>query len=374
VLLATAVAGCRGGSGGVPEVRLIPPSADAKAAVEVVGLDAADLERLRAATLTRDEWNAVFRVSVGDGQPAVLGDYIVDGNVVRFTPLFPFDLGRQYHAMFAVAAIPGGSADDRREVSAVVSLPAPAIEPTTVVAHVFPSSDVVPENQLRLYIHFSAPMGRRGGLDFIRLLDDKGEEVEDAFLPLDAEFWNDDHTRYTVFFDPGRQKRGILPNQQMGRSLEPGKGYTLVVDREWQDANGQPLKDEFRRTFRVEGADERPLDVKAWRITPPAAETRDAVVVDFPEALDHGLLIRALGVSDPSGAFLPGDVAIEAGERRWRFTPKQRWQASTYSITALPVLEDLAGNRLGRAFEVDEFSRVDSSREGDRTSVPFVVR
>ena len=75
---------------------------------------------------------------------------------------------------------------------------------TTVVAQVYPTSDVVPENQLRLYIHFSAPMGLKGGLDYIHLLDDAGSEVKDPFLPLDTEFWNDDRTRYTVFFDPGR--------------------------------------------------------------------------------------------------------------------------------------------------------------------------
>jgi hypothetical protein len=373
LLVSALVAGCRAESLTGPEVRMIPPAAGAKGAIEVSGLDAADAQRLRATTLTRDEWNAVLRVSVGDGQPAVLGDYAVESGALRFTPLFPFDLGRQYQVTFVAAAIPGGAVDDPRRFSGIVSLPAPEIEPSTVVSRVFPSSDVVPENQLRLYIHFSAPMGRRGGLEFIRLLDEKGEAVEDPFLPLDAEFWNGDFTRYTVFFDPGRQKRGILPNQEMGRSLEPGKQYTLVVDREWRDANGQALKDEFRRTFRVEAADERPLDVKAWRITPPAADTRDAVVVTFPESLDHGLLLRALGVTDASGTFLQGEIAVDAAETRWRFTPKQAWQATTYQVTALPVLEDLAGNRIGRAFEVDEFSRVDSDREGERTNVPFRV-
>ena len=72
---------------------------------------------------------------------------------------------------------------------------------------------------------------------------------KDPFLPLDAEFWNDDHTRYTVFFDPGRQKRGIPPNQQMGRSLEIGKRYTLVVSRDWPDGKGLPLKEQFRKAL-----------------------------------------------------------------------------------------------------------------------------
>ena len=40
-------------------------------------------------------------------------------------------------------------------------LAAAAAAPPTSVTHVFPSSDVLPENQLRIYIHFSGPMGRR---------------------------------------------------------------------------------------------------------------------------------------------------------------------------------------------------------------------
>ena len=140
----------------------------------------------------------------------------------------------------------------------------------------FPTADVVPENQLRLYIHFSAPMGMRGGLDFVHLLDEAGQEVKDPFLPLDAEFWNDDRTRYTVFFDPGRQKRGIAPIADMGRSLTEGKSYTLVVDAAWRDGNGLPLKQAFRRTFKVGPPDERPLDPKTWKIAAPAAGSSHA--------------------------------------------------------------------------------------------------
>jgi hypothetical protein len=320
-------------------------------------------EHLRAmrADMTREQWNDVLRVSVGDGQPAMLGDYALSGNTLRFTPMFPLDPGREYHVIFAPA-----------HLTAKVVLPASKAEPSTTVSHVYPSTDVVPENQLRLYIHFSAPMGLRGGLDYIRLVGAQGETVVDPFLPLDTEFWNGDHTRYTVFFDPGRQKRGITPNRQMGRSLEPGKRYTLVVDRAWRDANGLPLKDTFRREFTVGPADERPLDVKAWRLTMPAPRSRDALIVTFPESLDHGLLLRALGVWT-DGRPLDGDIAVEEHETRWRFTPREPWQAGPHQLVALGILEDLAGNRIGRPFEVDQFDRVDRPNEAERTTIPFVI-
>ena len=127
---------------------------------------------------------------------------------VRFTPRFPFDPGRDIRSY----SIPRGcplaqtAGRRRRRSSAVVSRPRANVTPTTRVAQVYPSGDVIPENQLRLYVEVSAPMGRRSGLDYIHLLDENGREVEDPFLPLDIEFWNADRTRYTFFFDPGRVK------------------------------------------------------------------------------------------------------------------------------------------------------------------------
>ncbi len=215
-------------------------------------------------------------------------------------------------------------------------------------------------------------MDWRSGFDYVMLLDDRGQEVVDAFLPLDADFWNDDRTRYTVFFDPGRVKRGILPNKQMGRALAAGKRYTLLVKREWRDGHGLPLKEEFRHEFRASPPMERPLTMAAWKVAAPAAGTREPVVVTFPDPLDHGLLRRALGVAR-GGAALEGDVAIEGAETRWRFTPRAPWVSGDYDLVALAFLEDLAGNRIGRAFEVDNFERTDLTPEPERRTLAFKV-
>jgi hypothetical protein len=366
---------CSGTRADAPtEIRLASSRDGSGTAIEVVHLPDELSRALDGRERTRDEWAQILSVSVGEGQPPMLGEYSLRGNTLRFAPMFPLDPGRQYRVVFNPTAAGGTAAAGAAPLIASVGLPAVATTPSTVVSHVFPSADVVPANQLRLYVHFSAPMGREGGLPFIRLIDDSGKEVVDPFLPLDAEFWNADRTRYTVFFDPGRQKRGILPNQQMGRSLEPGRHYTLVVSREWRDGNGLPLKEDFRREFRVGPPDERPLDVSSWRIAPPSAGSREPLLVTFDEALDHGLLLRALGVTGADGKFIDGDVKIDAAESRWSFTPAAAWRQGSYQLTALAMLEDLAGNRIGRAFEVDTFNRADSSPEPERTNLPFQVR
>jgi hypothetical protein len=362
-----------GGGGRDAEVRLAV-GADGRAAIEVVNVAESLVAAVAAGDLSRDQWTEILRVSVADGQPPMVGTYAASGQTLRFTPMFPLDPGRQYHVAFRPSAIPNGGLNQVRELNATVGLPAVIREPTTTVSALYPSGDRVPANQLRLYVHFSAPMGRKGGLEYITLLDETGAEVVDPFLPLDAEFWNEHRTRYTVFFDPGRQKRGILPNQQMGRSLEPGQRYTLVVSREWHDGEGLPLREEYRKGFTVAPPDERPLDVSQWTIVAPPRNTREPLRVTFPEPLDHGLLLRALGVAGADGAFLEGESSVGPGETTWQFTPSSPWQAAAHQLVALGMLEDLAGNRIGRAFEVDNFDRADASDEVERTAIPFTVR
>ena len=43
-------------------------------------------------------------------------------------------------------------------------------------------------------------------------------------------------------------------------------------------------------------------------------------------------------------------------------------------LVAFAMLEDLAGNRIGRPFEVDQFDRTDKSAEPEKTLIPFVVK
>ena len=165
----------------------------------------------------------LFRVAVSETSPGMLGTYAIADNALRFTPQFPLDAGRLYVVRFD----PGTSARSQRAAAppivATVSVPAKHVAPSTTVARVYPSGDAVPENLLRMYIEFSGPMGRPSGIPHLKLLGSTAGEIEGAFLPLDYEFWDSDHTRFTAFLDPGRVKSGILPNKQMGRALDAGR-------------------------------------------------------------------------------------------------------------------------------------------------------
>jgi hypothetical protein len=319
-----------------------------------------------------DQWAEVLRVAVDANAPPMLGSHEVAGGALRFVPRFNLDPGRQYQVRFDGRHIAGWDGGSAAVVEATVGRPAVATTPATVVTRVYPSGDTVPANMLRMYIEFSAPMGRPSGVQFIHLLDHDGTEIPGAVLPLDYEFWSPDHMRFTVFFDPGRVKKGILPNQQMGRPLEAGRTVTLVIDAAWRDANGLPLKGGYRRQFRVTEPEEKPLDTTAWRLQPPAAGGRTPLTVAFPAPLDRGLLMRAMSVSR-DGQPVDGEIAIEQAETRWAFTPREQWRSGTYQLVALDILEDVAGNQIGRAFEVDNFDTVDKSPDPQTIRIPFSI-
>ncbi len=158
----------------------------------------------------------------------------------------------------------------------------------------------------------------------------------------------------------------------MGRALDSGRAVTLVISREWRDEHGLPLKDEYRRVLEIGPPVSKPLDPASWRIEPPRGGSRDGLVVTFPKALDHGLLLRALGVMR-GGDAIGGEVVIAHSETRWTFTPREPWSRGQHHLLAVDTLEDPSGNQFGKAFEVDNFETVDKSPNPQRIMIPFTV-
>jgi hypothetical protein len=335
-------------------VALATPRGARDAVVELSGLTRHERDLLAYGQPAPAQWQAHFRVAVAAGPgapplPAVAGSYEIVDRVVRFTPAFPFEPGLRYEVRIDLST---WRREGERTLQTSVALPgAPVPVPSTRVVGVSPAGDAVPENLLRIYVWFSAPMARGSGLPHVRLFDEKGE-VRDAFLPVDGGFWNHDFTRYTLFFDPGRVKEGILPHERMGRPLVAGHRYQLAISRDWRDAHGAPLVEAFGHNFRAVAAATRPLDIAAWHVAVPSAGTRDPLVLEFPAALDRALALRTIGVEAAGGSPIDGDVSIDATDTRWQLVPRAPWTPGRYAIVALDALEDPAGNRLGRAFEV----------------------
>lgn len=324
------------------------------------------------AALKNGDWQLVFPVSVAGGDdlsqrmPTIAGRYRVLEGDVEFQPLFGFDRGVSYQARFEPSVLTrrlrlrgiagfdfGGEA-----LNLAFGSELERREPSTLVSRVYPSADVLPENLLKFYLHFSRPMTLGSSYRYIHLLRENGSEVQAPFLQLDEELWDPEGQRMTLLIDPGRIKSGLLPRDEIGPSLSEGERFRLVVDAEWKDSEGVSLAAAFEKRFRVAEPDTNQPRMAAWGLSLPAIGSRDPLTVEFEEPLDHALLSRLLWVADGDGVELDGTVTIDRGEMRWQWVPTEAWREGFFSLNVENTLEDLAGNSLGRLFEVDSFLRV----------------
>ena len=338
--------------------------------------------------LKHEDWQRIFPVSVvgegdsSDALPAIAGRYRIVEGAVEFQPLFGFEAGIGFSARFEpsrlmrrlrlrgvtelelvgeAVSLSFGSERERKEVR-------------TVVKRVYPSADALPENLLKFYLHFSAPMTLGRSYRHIHLFREDGSEVQAPFLQLDEELWDPAGQRMTVLIDPGRIKSGLLPRDEIGPSLREGDRFRLVVDAGWKDSDGVPLAAAFEKRFRVKEPDTKQPRMAAWTLSLPSVGSREPLTVSFEEPLDHALLSRLLWVANSDGIEVDGRGTIDRDETRWQWIPVEPWQKGHYSLNVENTLEDLAGNSLGRLFEVDSFLRVTQRVARETFRRPFQLK
>jgi hypothetical protein len=355
--------------------------------ITIHGLDPAALTKIDGARDSAKRWASlcgiVVRPDIDSQRPQavpLLGSYRVLGRTLQFHSRYPLDLPG-YRVLVDSSLL--AETDRKRFTENQQSGPLvleleladlPLIKRSAAeVVSVYPSAKVLPENLLRFYFHFSAPMGRGEAYRHIRLLNSTGQAVSDPFLELNEELWSADGRRFTLLFDPGRIKRGLKPREEVGPVLEEGKSYTLVIDRQWPDALGEPLAREFRRSFQAGPPDTASPSPRDWKIKPSAAGTRQPLEVDFPESLDSALARRLIVVRDGRNRIVEGRVRLESEESRWSLTPESAWLAGDYRLEAGLELEDLAGNAIGRPFEVDLVGPISARVETTTVSTPFRI-
>ncbi len=323
------------------------------------------------------QWQSVLSVSVVSENlasavvvPPMIGRYAIDGDLLRFSPQFPLQPGLTYKAHLDPSAWPDTDGDivlERHDV------PERAPTAPTTVTEIFPTAAELPENLLKFYVHFSAPMSRGDIYQHIRLTDAANKVVELPFLEIDEELWDPEMKRITLFIDPGRIKRGVKPLEDIGPSLEQGKNYTLTIAKSWQDAHGQTLKASYRKQFAVSSPDRTAINIKQWTFTQPSKSTRDPLTVRFGKAMDHAITLRLFKVLDASQQEIRGKAQMGKEERSWSFLPEAPWPSGNYELVFANTLEDLAGNNVGKAFEVDVFETVETSITAETVRMPFAV-
>jgi hypothetical protein len=67
-------------------------------------------------------------------------------------------------------------------------------------------------------------------------------------------------------------------------------------------------------------------------------------------------------------------VTVDRLESRWLFTPRQPWADGDYRLVVDTALEDLAGNSIALAFDIDVFEQVHEHIASSTITLPFSVR
>ncbi len=309
-------------------------------------------------------WESVLTVRASEdaSAPSLLGEYKESGGALIFTPRFPPSPGVKLHAVFHV---------NQRTFEATFGEPAQALASTTTVAHLYPSTDLWPANTLRTYVEFSAPMSAGDAYTYIRVIGADGRAIEKPFVEVEPELWSPDGKRLTLLFDPGRLKRGLVDNETAGPPLLPGVTVTVEVDAGMRDARGASLAESFRREIHVTDALRSVVDPQRWRVTAPSSVDGDMTII-FDRPLDHALARRAISVTK-DGAPVAGQILLEDNETRWRFTPEAAWKPGVYAVKVDGVIEDLAGNRPGKLFDVDTSDPTQSTEARPSTAIGFKV-
>ena len=239
------------------------------------------------------------------------------------------------------------------------------------VTAVFPSSDSLPENLLRMCLHFSKPMKTIGNLENIKLVDAKGQEIVGAIFNNVHELWDKEQKQLTLIFDPSRVKTGLSANKQMGRALQVGQFYTLRIGK-LDDVDGNPLADIYTKSFFVTKEDKVAPNTKNWSVNLPKANSKTPLTIQFPDMLDHLSLLQRLQLTDTNNQPIEGQIEIKNQETTWQFTPTKEWSMGDYILYVHTRLEDPAGNNLNGLFD-HQIGTLKYQREGQAEQIKLKI-
>jgi len=205
-------------------------------------------------------------------------------------------------------------------------------------------------------------------------MNQNNDTLKGVFLDLQPELWNEDQTILTLWLDPGRIKRDLIPNQIMGTPLEFGKRYQFNISSHWKGANGLSLINDYSKDVYVLKADRNKPVPDSWHLRMPVAGSRDPFKIHFGEALDYLMISSAIYIASPNEKEIDGEIKTLDSERQYSFTPKEQWMPGDYAVIVETRLEDQAGNNLVRLFDSDLSTDPATTIEGSSIRISFTIQ
>src|SRR5262249_53187510 len=146
----------------------------------VASLPAAAAKGLPAGELKQEQGERLLsfaRIDPRSGKPGdgMFGRYEHDKGKLIFTPRHALLDGQRYRATLT----PG---EKLKTATVEYAVPAKVVVGVPSVMMIYPTTDVLPANLLKFYVHFSRPMRQTATIfDHLRIVDDKGNVVEDPW-------------------------------------------------------------------------------------------------------------------------------------------------------------------------------------------------
>lgn len=271
---------------------------------------------------------------------AVHGRHTIENGYLVFSPYFPFEKGMAY-----VVRTKNAVRDSNYSYQSFQVGEKEAIDKAEVLS-IYPSANELPENVLRFYLFFNTPMKKGQALKYIQLIDSSGNIDNHAFMEFKQELWSADGKRLTLLFDPGRIKRGVSTNMELGPALLEGNQYKLAISGTWQDVYGQELSVTTTKEFVVGKAYRQQIKVNELEIKKPAANSDDTLSIYFDRIIDHALVQSMIQLEEEENNPIEGHWEVLENEQLIQFIPEAKWQKGNYQIVFDSRLEDVAGNNL----------------------------
>lgn len=272
---------------------------------------------------------------------SILGNFSKKKGNITFTPVIPFSQAHEYSIAHKGKQIATFIVENEWDTKAPELLA------------IYPRRDTVPVNILKIYLEFSKPMQHVGSpLDFITVRDITTDIKVMPFLDLEAELWNKDHTRLTLWFDPGRIKTDLIPNKEKGLPLKENHSYSIHIDQRWKSANGIPLVSSYSKTIHVVGKDVKSPFPGNWTLAIPNKNSQSPVKIHFNETIDPILALESIRLFREDIS-VPGNFKLSNTDDVILFEPSHFWEVGDYTLLINPILEDLSGNNLQKLFDSD---------------------
>jgi len=298
------------------------------------------------------EWLAVYMV-VNDTPAAmpVAGEYRIDKGHLQFVPYNTLGYGLQFEAQYKN----GNTVVSKKRFT---TPPKPAPGKAAEVVKAYPLTDTIPHNALYFHIRFSKPMmNDQQAFNYVKVFDESGEERTNAWRQ--KSFWLDEGKLLVLMVHPGRVKRGI---DYGGPLFDTGKRYTIRVEKDIKDADGNPIAAAYSRSYYVTSEDYNSPKVDFTEAEIPRSGSLTPLVITFSEGMDYASVWDGTSVADAAGKTLPVKVDVAGKDNTYTITPLQQWKKGKYALSLKSAVYDFAANRINRLFEIKDSKEMEKDK------------